>query len=265
MGPGFVVRPLERFSGRVVYDLDDDLFSLTPSMEGKGRLAQWLYGPQQAERLVRRADAIVVSTKRLVEALPSPHGPVEVLPTVPNVSMYRVSTNGGEPGLVGWAGTTGGLRYLDPLRDVFAELQASGKGELCVVSSEPWGGPSTFVPWREEEEPTMFANWAIGIMPLPDTEYAKAKAGYKLLQYMASGVACIASPVGVNSELIEASGAGLLASTPSEWKSAIDRLLSDVELRMEMGRAGRAFIEHYANPAHHAAVLSKLLTDQVTM
>ncbi len=259
MGPGLVVRPLERFAGRVVLDLDDDLFSLTPSMEGKGRLARWIYGPQQAARLVRRADHIVVSTERLASALPKPHGPVVVLPTVPQVERYAVSISGGEDGLIGWAGTTGGLRYLDPLREVFTELSSMGQGHLRVVSSEPWNGPSEFVEWQQEDEHQMFANWAVGIMPLPNTEYAKAKAGYKLLQYMAAGVACIASPVGVNCEIISESGAGLLASTPEEWKQALLQLLGNRELRQSMGQAGREFVLRYSDPTRHADLLRQAL------
>ena len=115
LGPGFVVRPVEEFSGRVVLDLDDDLFSITPSMEGKGPLARWLYGPHQVRRLVERADAIVVSTERLADALPPTQASVVVLATIPEVATYQQAANGGEEGLVGWAGTTGGLRYLDPL------------------------------------------------------------------------------------------------------------------------------------------------------
>ena len=58
-------------------------------------------------------------------------------------------------------------------------------------------------------------------MPLPDTPYTRAKAGFKLLQYMAAGCAVIASPWGSTRWLVEESGAGLLASTPAQWELAI--------------------------------------------
>jgi glycosyltransferase involved in cell wall biosynthesis len=259
MGPGFIVRPLERFDGRVVFDLDDDLFSTTPSMEGKGRLARWLYGPAQAVRLAARADAIVVSTETLAAALPTHRGEVEVLATLPQVSTYEVCVDGGEDGVIGWAGTSGGLRYLDPLAEVFNDLATTHGATLQVVSSAPWNGPSTFVPWRLEDEPSLFARWAIGIMPLPDTDYARSKAGYKLLQYMAAGVACVASPVGVNRQLIEDSGAGFLASTPEQWRVALATLLSDRALRRQMGEAGRAFVANYADPSSHAETINRLI------
>jgi glycosyltransferase involved in cell wall biosynthesis len=260
MGPGALARPVERFGGRVVYDLDDDLTTETPAMQGKGPLAHWLYGPHQARRLLRRADRVVVSTDVLARRLGRSGTPVTVLPTVPDPAGYRQAIDGGTPGLVGWAGTTGGLRYLDPLAPVFRSLAEDGVGRLEVVSSAPWSGPAEFRPWRLQDEPTLFAPWAVGIMPLPDTEYAQAKAGFKLLQYMASGIPVVASPVGVNRDLVERSGAGLLADGPDQWDDALRRLLGDAELRRSMGADGRAFIEEFADLEGQADVLAELLT-----
>lgn len=259
VGPGPLVAPFDSFPGRVVFDLDDDVFALTPSMEGKGRAATWLYGPQQAKRLVDRADAIVVSTSILADSLPSHRAPVTVLATVPDVDHYEQAKDGGTPGLIGWAGTSGNLRHLDPLTEVLDSLATDGVGHLRVISSEPWHGPAEFVPWRLEDEDTMFAPFAVGIMPLAASEYAQAKAGYKLLQYMAAGVPVVASPIGVNVTLVQESEAGLLADSPAEWETALRRLLADPALRADMGRRGRAFVERYADLDGHAATLAALL------
>ena len=96
-------------------------------------------------------------------------------------------------------------------------------------------------------------------MPLPDTAYTRAKAGFKLLQYMAAGLPVVASPVGVNSELIERSGAGLLAASPAEWDDALRTLASDHELRRSLGSAGRSFVEDYADVREQASLLAALL------
>ena len=221
IGPGAIVRPLEAFPGRVVYDLDDALLAETPSMQGKGAAAAWLYGPHQVRRLLGRADAIVVSTRTLAQGLPPTTAPVTVLPTVPDVSAYRRATGGGTPGLIGWAGTTGGLPYLDPLREVLRRLDESGTARLRVVSSAPWSGPSEFRPWRLDDEPTMFADFAVGIMPLPDTDYARAKAGYKLLQYMAAGVPVVATAAGAVPEVV---GDGAWLVSPGDGDALAARL-----------------------------------------
>jgi glycosyltransferase involved in cell wall biosynthesis len=262
MGPGPIVHPIEAFAGRVVFDLDDALFRLSPSLAAKSRAAQWLYGPHQALRLLRRADAIVVSTEVLANMLP--HGLPEpaILPTVPDPMDYPISARDPEaPVVVGWAGTVGGLGYLDALRTVFQRLKAEGLATVEVVSSRPWSGPASFHAWRLDESISVFDRFSIGIMPLPDTDYTRAKAGFKLLQYMASGLPVVSSPVGVNRELIMRSGAGYLASAPGEWEDALRRLAADPDLRAEMGLRGRAFVEGYADLKAQSQRLAELLTE----
>ena len=259
LGPGTIARLVESFDGRVVYDLDDALYAETPSMLGKGRGARWLYGPQQMSRILNRADALVVSTPALAEHLPKPVGGVTILPTVPDPTEYVLAKHGAAGGLIGWAGTNGGLRYLDPLRLVMARLEHEGLGRLQVVSSQPWAGPSEFREWRLSDEPALFASFAVGIMPLPDTEYARAKAGFKLLQYMAAGVPVVASPVGINPELVERSGAGYLADGPEEWEEALRALLADPDLREQLGSSGRAFVSTYADLDDQADKIAALL------
>lgn len=80
-------------------------------------------------------------------------------------------------------------------------------------------------------------------MPLPDTSWARGKCGYKLIQYMACGLPVVASPVGVNREIVEHGVNGFLAKSDEEWRAAIETLLSDAELRHRMGASGRRKVE----------------------
>jgi glycosyltransferase involved in cell wall biosynthesis len=64
---------------------------------------------------------------------------------------------------------------------------------------------------------------------------------------MACGLPVVASPVGVNREIVEHGVNGFLAETDAEWRSAIETLLADAELRRRMGAAGRKKVEdHYS-------------------
>jgi hypothetical protein len=86
LGPSVIVKALDAHRGPLVFDLDDGVFHLSPSLQAKSRLAQWLYGPQQARSLLERATAIIVSTPTLADLLPPVSVPVIILPTLRSTS-----------------------------------------------------------------------------------------------------------------------------------------------------------------------------------
>jgi hypothetical protein len=261
MGPSLVARPILRFEGRVAFDLDDAVFTTKPFLADRDAFTRWLYGPQQARALLERADAIIVSSAELAAALPPGLPAPTVLPTVPDPQRYQLATHQSvQPAVIGWAGTVGNIQYLEPLRPVFERLARRGLARLEVVSSQPWDGPASFHEWTLDGESELFQRFAVGIMPLPDTPYTRAKAGFKLLQYMAAGLPVVASPVGINRDLVNQSGAGFLASSVGEWEEALDTLSRDVELRRTLGLRGRSFIERYADLGEQANVLTQLLS-----
>jgi glycosyltransferase involved in cell wall biosynthesis len=60
---------------------------------------------------------------------------------------------------------------------------------------------------------------------------------------MAAGLPVIASPVGVNSEIVDHGITGFLASSTEEWVKYLRILKDDLELRRTMGLAGRRIVE----------------------
>ena len=82
----------------------------------------------------------------------------------------------------------------------------------------------------------------IGIMPLPNTEWAKGKCAMKILQYMGVGVPSIGSAVGANTEVIKDGENGLLAASDDEWVEKILRLTRNQEMARRFGAAGRETI-----------------------
>jgi glycosyltransferase involved in cell wall biosynthesis len=96
-----------------------------------------------------------------------------------------------------------------------------------------------FIPWSENKEIAVLRQFDVGLMPLPDDEWTRYKCGLKLIQYMALGIPGIASPVGVNAEIVRHGETGFLAHTPSQWLDCMARLLSGPRLRQAIGQAGR--------------------------
>ena len=83
----------------------------------------------------------------------------------------------------------------------------------------------------------------IGLMPLPDTPWTRGKCGYKLIQYMACSLPVIASPVGVNRDIVEHGVNGFLATSEDEWRASLSALIRDPKLRLRMGEAGIKKVE----------------------
>ncbi|WP_296621313.1 glycosyltransferase, partial [Marivirga sp.] len=79
--------------------------------------------------------------------------------------------------------------------------------------------------------------------PLTDDIWSQGKCGFKLLQYMAIKKPVVASPVGVNKKIINESQAGFSAKKEKEWSKSIVKLLTNNELRKDLGNKGAAYIK----------------------
>jgi glycosyltransferase involved in cell wall biosynthesis len=179
---------------------------------------------------------------------------VSVIPTVVDTRRFTPAV-GTEPSAredgqrllrVVWIGLAYNLEYLDIVVPALRALSEQGLVCFRVICSHPpvlKGVNMEFRPWSMDLEATDLRECHIGIMPLPDTEWARGKCGLKLLQYMACGLATVASPVGVNREIVRDNETGFLAASPSAWYEKLYRLCQDDELRARLGRAGRQRVE----------------------
>ena len=84
----------------------------------------------------------------------------------------------------------------------------------------------------------------MGIMPLTDSPWERGKCGYKLIQYMACSLPVVASPVGVNVQIVEEGVNGFLAGDSDTWITRLEQLLSDPAMRGNTGSIGRRKVEH---------------------
>jgi glycosyltransferase involved in cell wall biosynthesis len=100
----------------------------------------------------------------------------------------------------------------------------------------------------------------VGIMPLVDGPFERGKCGYKLVQYMAGGLPVVASPVGVNQQMVNPSRNGYLAGSSEEWLDAFRKLGIDTELRLKLGQSGRQQAEQMYNLQVTAPRLLDLLS-----
>ena len=80
-------------------------------------------------------------------------------------------------------------------------------------------GRWSFLPWTAARESDALREMDAGLMPLPDTEWARGKCAFKLLLYYATGIPAVASPIGMNAEVLGMAEAGHAARTPPYLRS----------------------------------------------
>jgi glycosyltransferase involved in cell wall biosynthesis len=96
-------------------------------------------------------------------------------------------------------------------------------------------------------------------MPLTDDAWARGKCAFKLLQYMAAALPCVASPVGANTEAVIDAFNGFYARTAGEWERHLEYLILSPEVRASFGANGRAHVEsRYAMRTYQARYLELL-------
>lgn len=174
---------------------------------------------------------------------------VEVLPTVIDLTRYPLTTpklmaDRSLPTVV-WIGSPSTIRYLKILQAPLRKLAQLLPFKLRVIGGEidlP-GVHVECLQWSEDTEVAHIATADVGVMPLLDTSWERGKCGYKLIQYMACGLPVVASPVGVNSSLVREGINGFLANDKETWENRLEKLLTDISLRITLGSAGRQKVE----------------------
>lgn len=174
---------------------------------------------------------------------------VEIVPTVVDLTAY---TRRPEPFCenavtIGWIGTPSTwAEYMVPMMPLLTHTAEAAGARITAVGADAAAEAHPLLdnrPWTEDSEVVRIHEMDIGIMPLTDTPWSRGKCGYKLIQYRACGIPVIASPVGVNAEIVEHGVNGFLASSDAEWAEALQTLLHDANLRARMGEAGRRKVE----------------------
>ncbi|MCG7896760.1 MAG: glycosyltransferase family 4 protein [Candidatus Thiodiazotropha taylori] len=259
--PAWVEQLLKRLGIRLLVDYDDAIFHRYD--QSGSALVRTLLG-SKIDRVMASATLVTAGNDYLAKRAEAAGAPrVMQLPTVLDVARYRLkAVSEHSPFTVGWIGSPTTAGYLDLLREPLASVAQKHPVRLMVVGAqiEPIEGlPVVCVDWSEAREAELIRQFDVGVMPLADQLWEKGKCGYKLIQYMASALPVIASPIGVNREIVEHGVDGYLAEDAAAWESVLIRLIESAPLRQEMGRIGRSKVEqHYSLSVMTARLVSAI-------
>ncbi len=242
--PGSAERLLAVTGAPYVVDYDDAAFHIYD--RHRSPLVRRVFG-RRLDPLLRRS-ALVTAGNAYLADYARAHGAREValVPTVLDPTRYPVApTRVTPPFRVGWIGTPKNTQYLDLVVPALNALGQERAVELVTIGSRPVPGlavPQVAHEWSEAEEAALLGTIDVGVMPLIDSPYERGKCGYKLIQYMAAGRPVVASPVGVNSDMVTPE-VGRLAATSNEWLAALRSLADDPDGRARAGAAARRLVE----------------------
>jgi glycosyltransferase involved in cell wall biosynthesis len=232
----------------VVYDIDDAFYTSFESPLDRFRDVGWTV------RLMQVAHTVIAGSDRIRDFVRSHNQAVEVLPTAIDTDRFVPRDLDHERNplpVIGWVGSHSTAPYLEPLYPVIQRLAREHEFVFRVVgASRKVALPSVhteWVTWQLEQEVAHFRDLDIGLYPLQDNELSRGKHGFKLHQYMATGVPTVASAVGLNPSIIRHGENAFLASNPDEWYATLSSLLRDEALRRRVGGAGRQFVQAHSS------------------
>jgi len=264
MGPALIERYISMKGVPIVFDLDDAIFVHSPYTTPVNRCFRWLKFPGKTGTISRLAAHVIAGNSYLASYCSRFNQNVTVVPTTIDTGKYTVEESGttADPPVIGWSGSYTTVPHLNTVRRALMRLAEKERFRLRVIGTDSYqidGVEVEVMPWRSETETADLRAIDIGIMPLPDDEWARGKCGCKALQYMALGIPTVCSPVGVNTKIIQDDENGLLATTEDQWIEKLTRLLHSTSLRERLGKAGRATVEAEYSMAMHAPRVHQIL------
>jgi glycosyltransferase involved in cell wall biosynthesis len=246
VGPPFVEFIISKLFGKkIIYDFDDAiwltdrpresvLLKLSKWRSKVRKICQWSYkvscGNEYLRSYARQFNGSAVLNPTTID-------------TVHLHAPERSVRDNKKQIVLGWTGSHSTLKYLKGLESTLEKIEKQFPFVQVMVIADQQPELKltrlTYKPWRIQTEIADLREFDIGLMPLPDDQWAKGKCGFKALQYMALEIPTIASPVGVNSAIIDHGENGFLAESPAAWENCIKLLITDPALREKIGTKGR--------------------------
>lgn len=205
--------------------------------------------------IIKNADALICSTPFIEQYYKNkyPKKPIFMVRNAIDIDRWtRFKTVKRKP-IIGWLGATPWRSLdLEQISPFFNDYLVSRDARFHHAGHIPWAGPaylrlnispdlcsvSPMVPLYDL--PNVYANFDIGIVPLNDIPFNRAKSFIKGLEYAAAGIPFVASNLPEYKYLADA-GVGRVASLREEWEHHLDSFMN-VAKREEESRKARVVV-----------------------
>lgn len=260
---GLEARLFASLSRRRVFDVDDAIYVRKPRRLGQAP-DESIWRKRKFAATCRWVDVVAAGNDVLAGVARASAREIVILPTSIDVAAYLPSHAGDDAApTIAWIGSPENLIYLEMIRPALARLtQRHPTLKLRVICSHFPEWPDVAlekVAWSAATEAQSLAAAHIGIMPLTDDAWSRGKCALKLLQYMAAGLPCVASPVGANREAVIDGVNGFHAASLEEWEAALEKLIVSPQLRATQGLNGLHQVrERYAMSVYRSRYLELL-------
>jgi len=257
--PGYFVKLLRSSGVPWVFDFDDAIY--LPPQGGHPILGVFRRPDQATSALIQGAAGVLAGNAFLAAFALKAKGSqgevpslnpeaIKVFPTVVDTALFSPGARADDRQVcpvVGWVGTHTTVSYLEPILSELADLQRELPFTLRVIGGRPPKTPPglimDYVPWELANEVGYFRDLDVGLYPLVEDDWTRGKCGFKAIQYLACGVAVVASPVGVIRDIVIPGRTGLWAEGPGRWREGVRLLLDDATLRRSLAGEGRKKVE----------------------
>lgn len=249
------------FRRRIVFDFDDAIY---------------LHLPFRTKLLTRLADVVTTGNHTLLSWAREYSSHAVLLPTctpftLPAAKNFYDGKNG-KRFRIGWVGNAEAhYENMVLMREILVELGTTG-GAYTFILLGARGSPRvhalfTAIPGvvielhdgvPPEKVPEFMDTFDVGVMPLVDSLWNRGKSALKVVEYMASGIPAIASPVGENSHVITHGVDGFLPESVQEWGRYIEALRLHPELLPRMGIKAREKVEQSYTFESQIPILMKI-------
>lgn len=275
---------IHRKNGMMIQDIDDllfepDAFKYINSIDFSDPIRASLY--QQEMQLYRKTvqacDAVMTSTDYLAERVRLLGKQVRVHRNAFSLEMLEYSRRASRAVqredaaiVIGYASGTAthdqDFALIKPA--ITSILNRFPSTQLWLVGplnpGADWGGLEkrirhyNLVPWRDL--PGILARFDINLAPLRmDNPFGQSKSEIKFMEAALVRVPTIASPTDAFKLAIKHAQTSYLAGSTSEWEGALEKLVEEPELRLQMGEAAfQDVVQHY-HPAVRARELAQTL------